>query len=250
MPRVQTVAQLRARAQVLADDENGQLATDAQYLAWLNESFGFVWDQLVMSGIYPKTDEHDITIASTGSGGWSGGTEPRGLEALASDHYALIRVYEVRSADDLRPLEPLHPQDIHKYTRDGGAPSRRYMLWGDGGAVAAGTMAASSIRLYPQPAVGEVYRVIYCTEPHQLVDDDDEVPVYSSWMDRYIVLDTAMKARIKEESGIRDLQAERSIILDQISKSVHLRIMEGLNRPENHWDYGDEVLRDPATRRW
>lgn len=246
MPRSFTRAELRARAQVLADDENGILATDAQYDEWIDESFGFLWDLLVNSGVFPLVDEHDITIASAGSGNYTGGPAvERGIEALADDHYAVIRVYEIRSADDLRPLEPIHPQDIHKYTRDGASPSRRYMLWGDGQA------EKNVIRLFPKPAVGEQYRVIYVPEPYKLAGDSSELPSYSAWADRFIVIDVAMKARMKEESGIRDLQNERNVILEQIAKSKEVRSLEALQRPENSYEYADEfIYRDPATRRW
>jgi hypothetical protein len=244
MPRSYTRAELRARAQVLADDENGLLATDAQYNEWIDESFGFVWDLLVNSGVFPLIDEYDITISSTGSGNYTGGPAvDRGIEALASDHYSVVRVYEVRSADDLRPLDPLHPQDIHRYTRDGGV-TRRYLLWGDALA------EKKVIRFYPKPAIGDVFRVIYVPEPGKFTDDADAIPSYSAWMDRFITIDVAMKARIKEESGIRDLQAERNVILDQIDKSKEIRSLEALQRPENEYEYGDEILRDPATRRW
>lgn len=83
-------------------------------------------------------------------------------------------------------------------------------------------LIGSAIRLYPVPESGLTGTILYAPEATVLVNASDAVNYPNGW-ERFIVLDAAIQALLKEESDVRGLMAERNAVVTEIEQAKENR---------------------------
>lgn len=83
-------------------------------------------------------------------------------------------------------------------------------------------LIGSAIRLYPVPESGLAGTILYAPEATVLVNASDAVNYPNGW-ERFIVLDAAIQALLKEESDVRGLMAERNAVVAEIEQAKENR---------------------------
>lgn len=85
-------------------------------------------------------------------------------------------------------------------------------------------LVGSSLRLYPTPAAGLTGSILYAPEATVLVGGSDSVTYPNGW-EKFIVIDAAIQALLKEESSVTALVAERERIEREIRDAKEARDM-------------------------
>lgn len=83
-------------------------------------------------------------------------------------------------------------------------------------------LIGSAIRLYPVPESGLSGTILYAPEATVLSGASDAVNYPNGW-ERFIVLDAAIQALLKEESDVRGLMAERNAVVTEIEQAKENR---------------------------
>ena len=86
------------------------------------------------------------------------------------------------------------------------------------------SLVGSNLRLYPIPTAGLAGTILYAPEATVLVNAGDSVTYPNGW-EKYIVVDAAIQALLKEESDTRALMAERERIEKEIREAKEARDM-------------------------
>lgn len=219
--RTYTRGEIRNQAQVLADDENARLASVGQYNIWIDAAHAWLIDLLVSSGIYPSVS--DTTIVTTGVGS----------EALPDRVYSILTVHRKLDGGELVKLRPMHLEDRERYDIPDAPEALRYVF-----------LSTGFLMLLPKPPVGQSYVVFHVSSVAKTTADTDLIDGVNGW-EQLIVLDVAIKARLKEESSIRDLVAERDRVLARIERHKTNRLMDAQAVPVRR----RSGLIDAATRR-
>jgi hypothetical protein len=121
------------------------------------------------------------------------------LYGVDLDYHGLMRALKQYNRAERNLYRELHPE----YTP-------RYQLVG------------SSLRLYPAPAAGLTGAILYAPEATVLAASNDTVTYPNGW-ERFIVIDAAIQALLKEESSVTQLVAERAAIIREIEATKELR---------------------------
>jgi hypothetical protein len=87
----------------------------------------------------------------------------------------------------------------------------------------------SNLRLYPVPNAGLAGTILYAPEATVLVGGSDSVSYPNGW-EKYIVIDAAIQALLKEESSVTALVAERERIEREIRDAKEARDMASPKR--------------------
>lgn len=85
-------------------------------------------------------------------------------------------------------------------------------------------LVGSNLRLYPVPAAGLTGSILYAPEATLLVSGSDSVTYPNGW-EKFIVIDAAIQALLKEESSVTALVAERERIEREIRDAKEARDM-------------------------
>lgn len=86
------------------------------------------------------------------------------------------------------------------------------------------SLVGSNLRLYPVPAAGLTGSILYAPEATVLVGGSDSVTYPNGW-EKFIVIDAAIQALLKEESSVTALVAERERIEREIRDAKEARDM-------------------------
>lgn len=86
------------------------------------------------------------------------------------------------------------------------------------------SLVGSNLRLYPIPAAGLTGSILYAPEATLLVNGSDSVTYPNGW-EKFIVIDAAIQALLKEESSVTALVAERERIEREIRDAKEARDM-------------------------
>lgn len=86
------------------------------------------------------------------------------------------------------------------------------------------SLVGNNLRLYPIPTAGLAGTILYAPEATVLVNAGDTVTYPNGW-EKYIVIDAAIQALLKEESDTRALMAERERIEKEIREAKEARDM-------------------------
>lgn len=108
------------------------------------------------------------------------------------------------------------------------------------------SLSGNNIKLYPVPPAGLSGEIIFAPQATRLELSTDQVSYPNGW-ERFIVIDAAIQALLKEESSVTALVAERDFILAEIRDAKEQR---DLAMPRRVVDVHDVDLYEDSRRRW
>jgi hypothetical protein len=216
MPTV-TVSTLINRAKAIADIRDN-FVTPTQWTTWASQERLALDLFLARSGWTLPLSDFNITV--TGSEGGAYSVNPTG------GVMTILCVYEYDSSGRMRMLQHEDAVTFLRRTPNySGAPSgdaRTFRtLWsGDN----------LTLNMYPQPAAGETYRVVYIPHPKGLVLsspgawEETSVSYPMGWEER-IVLGMARRALIKEESSTSAVDSEIVMCESRMEEACWNRVL-------------------------
>lgn len=196
MARTRTLAELRTQVRQAADIENAAAWTDGQLDQLINDSIADLYLVLVECYEDDYTESYAFSTAAT--------TE---VYSLASAGVVKVRAVEVLDGEDWLPLDRWDFSNRRFYADGSGRP-RAYRLIGK-----------ESITLLPTPDGVYSMRVWLVPPPDTLTLDTDTYDGVSGY-ERYVVVDSAIKVGIQEETDVRALVQERQRMLEKIQRTA------------------------------
>lgn len=193
-----TLSQLRTQARQRADMENSTFVSDAELNTYINASYAELYDLLV--GVfedYNLTSGNIAILANTSA------------YSLPSDFYKLRGVDLVLDAlGNAVTLKPFNFQERNSYMFTPtwnvvGLSYLRYHIQGN------------QMKFVPVPNTNQTVKLWYIPAISRLSQDSDTVDGVNGF-EEYIVIDAAMKMRIKEESDIQELVMQKEAMRQRI----------------------------------
>ena len=192
MARVRTLAQLRDAARKRADIEGSQHITDAELNESINESIA------ALHALCVEACEDDFAITASIT------TTPN----VATYTVTLYKVRSVQIVDQgyVRELDRFMLSDLPRLTNS---------VYGGTGAPMMYRMIGGKIHFAPTPQAAYSVTVYGVAASADLASDVAELDGRDGW-EEWVVLDAAIKCGLKEEQDVRDLVAERNVVLGRI----------------------------------
>lgn len=213
MARSFTATLIQTAAQQRADMVNSTFIGTTEWLTYVSASYAFLYDLLVKAGENYFESTQTLTAAST---------------ALPSDYYGTKTVYYVPSTNQYVPLRRVEDNEFHLYYDGGGSsyPTGYRVAGANIVLLPAGTTVGTCIHYYvPAPA--------------DITSGSTTIDGVSGW-EEFIVLDCAIKARIKAESSVEELVRERALILQRIEDMAENRSLQTARRIVDVTSYEDD----------
>ena len=180
-----TLTEFRTRSRQRADMVNSKFVTDAELDYFINASYGELYDLLVNTrGENYYVNSHDFTTTSNID------TYP-----LPADFFKLMGVDYVTSNTQAITLKAFRWQERNRF-REPFYNVRNYNLMYQ--------IRGNDLVFIPTPNGNQKIRLWYIPRHTELVNDFDEFDGINGW-EEYIVIDAAIKMRVKEESPVEEL---------------------------------------------
>lgn len=180
---------LVARARNIADTENDENISEAQYKEWLSTAYGEFYGIIAESGMRHFENEDEITSNGTATA------------ALPDDYLATIGVdYETTPGGRRVELDELMAQERNIYSgATNASPATAYAIVG------------GNIVFYPTPAAGQTYFHVYIPQPADLSNYgvSDTVDVITPDGEQFIIKAIAVEIKIKCDEDPRDMERGR-----------------------------------------
>lgn len=204
-----TLAQLITTVRERGDYVNSQFVTDAEITTYINQSYAELYDILI------QAFGNDYFVAAPYVFQTTGTTQQQ--YPLPSNLYKLIGVDLQVSASPASwvTLRKFEFTERNKYWLANqyayyGITNLRYRLVG------------GNLWLTPVPAQNQSLQLWYIPRVSYLVNSTDVVDGVSGW-EEYIIVDAVMKCRIKEETEIQELMAQKQALLVRITNAAENR---------------------------
>lgn len=194
MARSFTGTELIDMAKDLSDHESSSTLSAAQWLSWLSSSWARYHARFVKTGT--GFVEGVQTITGTGALTY----------ALPSDYFGTTSV-SFDAGSGYIPLE-----HISVLSRDS------YAIPNGGGQAIAWRRAGSYLELLPAPGSGS-YRHIYQTGVSRITSAATSLS-FDLGFEELLVLDMAIRAKMKEEVSTSDLRSERDALLGELEEAL------------------------------
>ncbi len=196
-----TLAQLTLRARERADMVGSDFVSDDNFYIWITEAHQKLHGMLVDA--LAETYMYELASFTTTTGQID--------FAVPCCFYKLYGV-DMEINGEIVALKPFNRAERNIYrNRDGGSTvAPMYSLSGN------------NLKLYPVPPAGLTGEIMYAPEATRLTLSTDQVSYPNGW-ERFIVIDAAIQALLKEESSVTALSAERDLILQEIRDAKEQR---------------------------
>jgi hypothetical protein len=198
MARTRTLLQLRTEVRDRGDLSSDR-HTDAQVTRYINQSIAELYDIILEVTDDYWLESDDVTVSS--------GTATYALSGLTYDFY-LLKGIDVQDGSTWRPLRRFNFSERNQ-NQTGSAEkwSTRYRIMG------------SNIRLRPTPQWSGTIRVWYIPVPTELSADGDTFDGVSGW-EEYVIVDSIIKARVRDEEDVSDQMLQKSYLVERIRKAA------------------------------
>lgn len=193
-----TLAQLRTQARQRADMENSTFISDSELNSYINASYAELYDLLIATYEDYNISSDTISIVANTSS-----------YSLPSNFYKLRGVDLVLDAlGNAVTLKPFNFQERNSYmfTPTWNVVGLSYLRY---------HMQGNSIKFVPVPNTNQTVKLWYIPAITRLTLDADTVDGVNGF-EEYIVIDAAMKMRIKEESDIQELVMQKEAMRQRI----------------------------------
>lgn len=229
MARNLTTLQLVDRARVLADAENREHISLANWKEFLSVAWGELATMLSDAGL--RYFESEDTITTDGNASY----------ALPSDFDRSLGVdYEVSSTTgERRALSSMMLQQRNYGSATSGQTASGYAIVGQ------------NVRLYPTPPSGQTYYHVYIPQPADISANADgtNVDVVNSHGEAYVINAMAAVALAKEEADASFVISQREKAEANFNVWAANRLMESSRRPQVEGDYYDRFGEDAGDYR-
>jgi hypothetical protein len=200
-----TFADLILEAKDRADMNNSNLVSLPMWKKYINKSKDALYDLLVKAygnDYYTKDTPHSITTIS-------------GVDkyALPTDFYKTVKVELYIDQDNqirLRKFSHSENRPYYYIYRQNNVRGYFYREIGN------------YLFLSPTPAASEIIRLWYIPLSTNLVNDADELQGFNGW-EEFIIIDSAIKAKRKEESDTQELMIDKRDIIDRLTTMAESR---------------------------
>lgn len=227
MPRTRTFLQLRTEALETADLEDSQFVDAAEVGRQINNSIAEFHDRLIDVG----GPSYGRTFASLST------TAGVATVALPTTFYKEYGVDVQRSASgDFEPAHELDWPNRNSFDLTAG--------WNNGRAVYY-EIEGANLRFWPTPSAVHSVRLWFVPWAVELVLDGDTLDGINGF-EKFVVLDTAIWLRNKQEQDISGLEKERARIEQRIMEMASRRNRSGPARPQDVRRRGAK----PVEERW
>lgn len=221
-----SLSTLRTRVRQRCEMESSEFVSDSELNSYLNASYAMLYNELLRAS--PELWTREQTLTGDGSSS---------TFDVASDYRSTLQVSYQQSGQRSR-LRRLSIAQCDDYDQTevgiGCAYTLRYNST---------TPSTPKIRIYPIPRSGDTYIHTYIVTPPVMTGDSDVIDGVSGF-EEFVVLDSAIKCLIKEESTAQaqSLMAERNRVLENI-KLTNTRIYEpgGISDAANRERYMSDV---------
>lgn len=194
MAAQRTLGQLKTSVRQRADQENSNFISDSELTSYINQSHSALYDLLVTAygNDYFASGPFQIVTDGTNS-----------AYALPDDFYKLLGVDLVTGPGQSRTLRPFNFSERNVYGQV------RYRLQGN------------NLLLSPKPGSSLHLNLWYIPQPPNLTDDNTSTltGVLAQYSE-FIVLDSAIKCLVKEESDPSALLQSKAEIMKRIQDSA------------------------------
>lgn len=201
------ITRIRDRIDRPVDDD---FITDTELLRYIDSAYTELYDILAEKGIgqYEKTTD----VTSTGTDTYT----------LPTDFYGVMGVDVQLDSTNWVELPRAMFSERNVYSADSTGYARTWRIYTSEAGV-------HTIKFYPAPESGQVYRVYYIPVAGTIDDTADTVDGVNGY-EEFIVVEAAIKCFIKEESSTTVLERERQYWLDKINAAAENRIQASPNR--------------------
>lgn len=224
-----TLGQLKTQSRQRADMENSTFISDSELTSLINLSAAELYDLLV--GVYEDYKITSQTLAVTPN----------------VDTYTLpTNFYKLRGVDlvldslgNAVTLKPFNfaERNAYMFTPTWNVVGLSYLRY---------HMLGDSIKLVPVPNTSQNIKIWYIPAITKLVLDADTLDGVNGF-EEYIIIDAAIKMRIKEESDVNELMMQKAAITSRINAMAAARDAGSPERvsdvtktiPFEFWAFGD-----------
>lgn len=215
-PGQMSLGQARTLAQQEADLQNSEFVTKSEWNTYINQSYFELYDLLVQKFGDDYYVAPPVEFTTTGASLYDlpNGTNYSGAPALykllgvdlaiaaGSTGWLTLRKYEFIQRNNY-----VFPQLTTNFL---GVGSLRYRLIG------------GQVGFIPYPAANQQIRLWYIPRMTTLLQDTDILDGISGWTE-YVVVDAAIKAKMKQEDDITALMARKQMLLERIEAAAENR---------------------------
>lgn len=199
MPRTVTLGNVITRARQRADMVGTDVfITDADWKMLVDTAYAELVDLLVKHEIHQF--ETTATITSTGVASY----------ALPSDHYKTLGIDYQQSSTLFWEIPELTFADRNRFN----SLNTLY------GCPAGYRLVGANVVFYPAPPTGQVFRHSYIPAPASIAASADNTAIdgIAGW-DEYLVIHSAINAKIREQASTAELDRELALIKDRIAQA-------------------------------
>ena len=190
-----TLEQLHILARQRADMVNNDFIEDGELTNYINQSIAELYDLIIMNFEDDYVEDHIINHV---------GIDTR--YPLPSDFYKLITVHQIIPGVGYIPLSKFNRKHIPSINICG---TLMYRLRG------------SQVQIIGTGNTNEILLTYIPVAPH-LVEPSDTLDVIRGW-EEFVVIDSAIKMLVKEESDVRVLFQQKADIINRIKESASMR---------------------------
>lgn len=196
-----TLTTLLTRTRERADMAGSSFVADARLTDWINEANQKLHAMLVdsMGEEYVSSTQAFTTVAGQSDYGLPSSFYK--LLGVDLDYHGIMRSLQRYERPERNLYRELHPEALPRYA-----------------------LVGTNLRLYPAPPAGLTGSILYAPEATVLVNAGDSVTYPNGW-ERFIVIDAAIQALLKEESSVTGLVNEREAIVREIRDAKENRDM-------------------------
>jgi hypothetical protein len=227
-----TLLELRNQARQRADMEDSEFVEDSELTSYINSSIAELHDILIQaySSDYYIESVTFNTVVNQADYDLPNGTNYSGAKQL----YKLRGVDAKLNGQDFLTIRPFNFNERNRYEQSGvwnvyGLPTIRYRMVGN------------KLKFTPYPDQATEVKLWYIPVATKLINDSDTLDDLNQYSE-YVVVDAAIKMRIKEETDVSELMAQKKALVDRITYAAQNRDVaqpESISDiyAENDWRY-------------
>lgn len=200
-----TLAQLKTQSRQRADMENSTFIADSELTTMINASAAELYDLLI--GVY---EDYNLTSQNVSI------VPNTDTYSLPTDFYKLrgvdLVLDNLGNAVTMKPFN-FNERNAYLFTPTWNVVGLNYLRY---------HIQGNNIRFVPVPNTSQTMKLWYIPAITRLVQDSDTLDGVNGY-EEYVVLDAAIKMRVKEESDVQELMIQKQAMKQRIESMAQNR---------------------------